>query len=423
MSRIKEKIDSIRKQLNLHNIKYYVNNDPLISDSEYDQLLRKLEQLEKENPVYFSNNSPTQRVGSHPLKNFQTVSHRVPMLSLSNAMNEEELKNFDNSIKKQLSLKQVNYMAEPKLDGTAVELVYENGIFVNGSTRGDGNNGEDITQNLKTIKGIPLKLNNGYKIPSLIEIRGEVYININDFKIMNSERTKKDMQPFANPRNCAAGSLRQLDSSITSRRPLRIFCYGLGATSGIEFKSQKEFLKILPKWGLPVNPLVKSGYGISFLLSYYKELEQKRYNLNYEIDGVVLKVNSISEQQKLGVRSRSPKWAIAGKLKSQQRTTIINSIVPSVGRTGAITPVAKLQPVKVGGVLTGEHGVGIEKRELMCEMFNNNDIQQQIKIKKTLDKNSLLNPGKVYPILRKCAEEGRVHVQRGKEKFPDIPRF
>ena len=243
----------------------------------------------------------------------------------------------------------VEYIAEPKLDGLAVELVYENGEFRYGSTRGDGSTGEDISQNLRTIRAIPLFLTGD--APSLLEVRGEVYITHNDFTKMNDERIKKEQQPFSNPRNCAAGSLRQLNSSITAQRPLRIYCYAPGVTEGISFKSQIEFLEHLPKWGFPVNPKIEIGDGIEFLMEYYEKAETFRQELEYDIDGVVFKVNSFAEQDELGIRSRSPRWAIAGKLKSQQVTTKILNIEPSVGRTGAVTPVAKLEPVSVGGVV------------------------------------------------------------------------
>ena len=343
-------IKFLRTKINHHNIQYYVHDDPIISDSEYDSLMQDLSRLEKENPNLITPDSPTQRVGAKPLTEFKSITHELPMLSLANAMNIDELKEFDKQIKKGLGQENdVEYMAEPKLDGLAVELVYENGIFSHGSTRGDGTTGEDITQNLKTIRGIPLVISNNP--PILLEIRGEVYIGHSDFKNMNKKRLEKQEAPFANPRNCAAGSLRQLDPLITSQRPLRIFCYAPGLIEGMKFESQKEFLNALPNWGFPVNPHVKIGSGVDFLIDYYENAEKLRESLEYDIDGVVFKVNSFQNQDELGVRSRSPRWAIAGKLKTQQVTTKILNIEPSVGRTGAITPVAKLEPVSVGGVL------------------------------------------------------------------------
>jgi DNA ligase (NAD+) len=344
------KIKLLRTKINRHDIQYYVHDDPVISDSEYDKLMQDLLRLEKENPNLITSDSPTQRVGTRPLTEFKNIMHKLSMLSLANAMNIDELKEFDKQIKKGLGQENdVEYVAEPKLDGLAVELVYENGILTHGSTRGDGTMGEDITQNLKTIRAIPLTINENP--PTLLEIRGEVYIGHSDFKKMNEKRLDENETPFANPRNCAAGSLRQLDPLITSQRPLRIFCYAPGLIEGMKFENQKEFLNALPDWGFPVNPHVKIGSGVDFLINYYENAEKLRDELEYDIDGVVFKVNSFQNQDELGVRSRSPRWAIAGKLKTQQVTTKILNIEPSVGRTGAITPVAKLEPVSVGGVL------------------------------------------------------------------------
>ena len=350
MMDILRQIQLLRTKINRHNIRYYVHDDPIISDMEYDELLHELIELEKEHPGLITPDSPTQRVGAKPLEEFQSVSHRITMLSLANAMNIDELIEFDIQVKKGLGTEtDVEYVAEPKMDGLAVELVYENGEFSYGSTRGDGTTGEDISQNLRTIRSIPLILNGN--VPVLLEVRGEVYITHNDFRKMNDNRMGKGQQPFANPRNCAAGSLRQLNPSITAKRPLRIYCYAPGVIEGASFKSQKEFLDHLPKWGFPVNPKIEIGMGIDFLMDYYQKAETFRENLKYDIDGVVFKVNSFAKQDELGIRSRSPRWAIAGKLKTQQVTTKILDIESSIGRTGAITPVAKLEPVSVGGVV------------------------------------------------------------------------
>jgi DNA ligase (NAD+) len=349
---ILRQIQNLRTEINRHNIRYYVHDDPIISDTEYDDLMRKLIKLEKDHPKLITENSPSQRVGVAPLRVFQTLPHRTQMLSLANAMNADEIIEFDVQVKKGLGLEtDVEYAAEPKLDGLAVELVYEKGEFIQGSTRGDGTTGENITHNLKTIRAIPLTLKDINPIPNLLEVRGEVYITHSDFKKLNNQRLHDGKQPFANPRNCAAGSLRQLDSSVTSKRPLRIFCYAPGVIDGITFYSQKELLETLPKWGLPVNPLISFGKGVEFLLEYYRKAEAFRNNLEYDIDGIVFKVNSFTQQDELGVRSRSPRWAIAGKLKAQQVTTKILNIEPSVGRTGAVTPIARLKPVSVGGVI------------------------------------------------------------------------
>ena len=345
----KKRIAELIQEIEKHNLHYYIEDNPLISDYEYDILLRELENLENKYPELVNPNSPTQRVGVKPAEGFLSIEHSIPMLSLSNAMSADEIIHFNQQITKALG-SDVEYVAEPKLDGVAVEVVYQNGEFAFGSTRGDGVIGEDISSNLKTIKSIPLRLYDGYKIPELLEIRGEVFIKKNDFKKLNSDRLKNEKSIFANPRNCASGSLRQLDPNITSKRPLVVNFYGSGIINGIKIESQYQFMNILPKWGFPVNPLVKKGYGIDFLLSYYEEMENIRQSLDYEIDGVVFKVNSFELQENLGSRSRSPRWAIAGKLKAEQATTTINDIITNVGRTGAITPVAKLDPVSVGGV-------------------------------------------------------------------------
>ena len=347
---IKKEIHKLKKELNQHNINYYVYDNPTISDSEYDQLLQKLENLENQSPELITSDSPTQRVGGAVLDSFSTIKHRLPMQSLSNAMNHSELELFNKQLLRLLNQSiDIEFVAEPKLDGLAVELVYEKGQFIGGSTRGDGIIGEDITENLKTIKSIPLLIHDN-SVPDILEVRGEVFINYNDFKKLNEKREKLGESLFANPRNCAAGSLRQLDSKITAQRPLRIYCYAPGYIEGINFDTQIDFLQQLPKWGFPVNPNVKLGKGIEFLKSYYNEAEEFRRQLDYDIDGVVFKVNSYVLQERLGTRSKSPRWAIAGKLKAQQATTIIEDIILSVGRTGAVTPVAKLNPVLVGGV-------------------------------------------------------------------------
>jgi len=351
MEFFKQKIDELRRKINEANYNYYVLDNPTISDAEYDRLMRELQELEKKYPELITSDSPTQRVGANPLTEFGTITHRVPLLSLDNAMNEAELLEFIQRVRKGLSTETVEFVAEPKIDGLAVELVYENGIFVSGSTRGDGVNGEDITQNLKTIRSIPLQLRSGkHPIPSLLEVRGEVYMDLNDFERLNEQQLAKGKPVFANPRNSAAGSLRQLDSRITATRPLNIFCYSLGSSEGISFKTHLEFLNILPRWGFRVNPLIQLCKTQDDMIGYYRSIETKRNTISYDIDGVVFKVNSIEQQQVLGIKSRSPRWAIAGKFKAKQEITRILDIEAGVGRTGAITPVAHLQPVRIGGV-------------------------------------------------------------------------
>jgi DNA ligase (NAD+) len=351
MQNAKQKINDLIAKINKHNIQYYANDNPLISDFEYDVLFKKLQKLELEYPECTVLDSPTKRIGTAPLSKFDQIEHSIPLLSLSNAMNQDELELFDTQMNKGLDNNKFEYVGEPKLDGLAVELVYENGYFTKGSTRGNGYIGEDITENLKTIKAIPLKIKSNHIIPDLVEIRGEVFIAHDDFRILNKKQLEEGKNIFANPRNCAAGSLRQLDSSVTARRPLRIYCYAPGLIKGIDIKSQIDFLKMLSNWGFPVNPEIKLGSGKDFLFSYYKHIETIRDSLKYDIDGIVFKINSYAQQNFLGDRSRSPRWAIAAKLKPTQATTIVENIILSVGRTGAITPVAKLTPINVGGVI------------------------------------------------------------------------
>ena len=304
----------------------------------------------QEYPELVENDSPTQRVGANPIDNFKTIKHRTPMLSLSNAMSNDELILFDGRMKKLLnSSNDIEYMAEPKLDGIGVELIYEGGIFTAGLTRGDGFEGEDITQNLRTIRSLPLKLL-GQEHPELLEIRGEVFIRKKDFKKLNKDQESNNSQLFANPRNAAAGSLRQLDPSITAKRPLSIYCYEPGISQGIEYKTHDDFLKNIADFGLPVNPLIEKIIGIKNIIRYHNNLEKIREKLEYEIDGTVFKLNNYNERKKVGSRSRSPRWAIAGKFKAQQATSIIKDIIIQVGRTGALTPVARVKPVFVSGV-------------------------------------------------------------------------
>ena len=347
---LREKVAELRRQIETANYNYYVLDNPTISDAEYDRLMRELEQLETTYPELRTPDSPTQRVGAQPLDEFQTVTHRIPMLSLDNAMDEGEIRDFAIRVQKSLPGETVQFVCEPKIDGLAVELVYENGIFVSGSTRGDGITGEDITQNLKTIRSIPLRLMPNLPIPTLLEVRGEVYMDKADFQRLNEQQLREGKPLFANPRNSAAGSVRQLDPQITAKRPLKIFCYALGTLEGYSFQTHYEFLTALPKWGFRVNPLIEIAKEVEGLIAYYHKIESIRDSMPYDIDGVVYKVDSLAQQAKLGIKSRSPRWAIAGKFKAQQEVTQIIAIEASVGRTGAITPVAHLQPVQIGGV-------------------------------------------------------------------------
>lgn len=350
-SDLSRKVKELRARINRANYEYYILDNPTISDAEYDRLMQELQAIETAHPELITPDSPTQRVGATPLTEFQTVTHRTPMISLDNAMNESEIRDFVHRIQKLLPGETIEFVAEPKIDGLAVELVYENGVLTAGSTRGDGVTGEDITQNLKTIRAIPLKLNSeSVAAPALIEIRGEVYMDKADFQQLNEQQALEGKPLFANPRNSAAGSLRQLDPRITARRPLKIFCYALGACEGLSFRTHWEFLQTLPKWGLRINPLIRFCQTVDDLLDYYRWIESQRNELPYDIDGVVFKVNSLAQQAALGLKARSPRWAIAAKFKAQQEVTQIRAIEASVGRTGAITPVAHLTPVQIGGV-------------------------------------------------------------------------
>ncbi|MFQ5864526.1 MAG: NAD-dependent DNA ligase LigA [bacterium] len=347
-----KKIEELREQLNYHNYRYYVLDDPEISDAEYDRLLRELQDLEKEFPDLITPDSPTQRVGAPPLEAFQTVSHTIPMLSLDNAFGDAEVREFDARVKRLLgSTEDVEYVIEPKIDGVAVELVYDNGIFTVGSTRGDGYVGEDITQNLKTIKSIPLRLiSREVPVPDKLEVRGEVYYSTSGFVKLNKEREAKGEPTFANPRNAAAGTLRQLDSNVTAQRPLDIFVHSMGEIIGYRCASHFEALNAFKKWGFRINPYIALCQGIEAVIEQCAKIGEIRETLDYEIDGAVIKVNSLELQARVGMRTRSPRWAIALKFEAKQETTQILDILAQVGRTGALTPVAIMKPVKIAGV-------------------------------------------------------------------------
>ena len=349
---IKKEILRLRQEIAKHNRHYYVLDDPLISDAEYDHLFRRLLDLEKQYPELASPDSPTQRVGAPPLEKFATVRHTLPMLSRNNANNQEEMEEFEERIRRFLKSSQpIEYVVEPKIDGVAVELVYDQGRFVVGSTRGDGINGEDITLNLKTIRSIPLTLHRESKrFPQRLEVRGEVFLSRTAFQRLNREREEEGQPVFANPRNAAAGSLKQLDSTITAKRPLDIFCHGMGEGTGASFTTHKQFLQVLKEWGLKPVSHIRICHSLKEIFAYHQEMEGRRDQLPYEIDGLVIKVNSLELQRRLGEIARSPRWAAAYKFKPRQATTRIIDIQAQVGRTGTLTPVASLEPVPVGGV-------------------------------------------------------------------------
>jgi len=346
------RLAELREQVARHAHRYYVLDDPQIADGEYDRLFRELLELEERFPQLVTPDSPSRRVGAAPLAAFATVEHRIPMLSLENAFSATDLADFEKGVRRFLSLPErepLAYMAEPKLDGLAVELVYEKGTLVQGSTRGDGQTGEEITVNLRTIAAIPLKLR-GEVIPELLEVRGEVIITTGGFKRLNEQRGAAGENLFANPRNAAAGSLRQLDSKITAARPLDFYAYGVGDPSGLPCNRQSEVLRFLAATGFKINPHVKSCPNLSAVTAHINHLATLRSRLDYEIDGMVVKVDDLGLQQRLGAKARSPRWAVAWKFPATQATTRLLEVRFQVGRTGAITPVAVLEPVGVGGV-------------------------------------------------------------------------
>jgi DNA ligase (NAD+) len=347
---IKQEIEKLVKDLNYHCYRYYVLDSPVISDEEYDQLYHRLKELE-ERYNYILPDSPTQRIGASPLDKFKKVKHTEPMLSLDNAFSYDEVKEFEKRVKRFLGTDAViEYTVEPKYDGLAIELTYRDGLLFRASTRGDGYEGEDVTQNIRTIKSMPLKIAEVSKVPAELDIRGEVYMDIEEFEALNREREQKGESVFANPRNAAAGSVRQLDSSITAARKLHLACYGIGTVKGIEFKSQLEFFKWLAKTRFPIPSVLKLGKGIDEVIHLIREIEEKRRTFPFETDGAVIKVNDFELQRLLGVKTREPRWAIAYKFPAHQGTTRIKDIISSVGRTGVITPIAMLEPVRIGGV-------------------------------------------------------------------------
>jgi len=346
-----KRVEELRSALDEHNYRYYVLDDPGIPDAEYDRLFRELQALEAEHPELESADSPTQRVGSSAETSFEEVVHRLPMLSLDNAFNEDELRDFDRRVRERLGTdKDVEYVCEPKLDGLAVSLHYEHGSLTRAATRGDGYAGEDITANIRTIPSVPLRLR-GSDVPDLVEVRGEVYMPLAGFEALNSRLENQGEKAFVNPRNAAAGSLRQKKSTVTARRPLEMCAYSVAVTDeSLLPDTQWEGLQQVRRWGFRINPEMRKAVGAAECLEAYEELLQKRGELPYEIDGIVFKVNRLEYQQTLGFVSRAPRWAIAQKFPAQEELTVVEDVEFQVGRTGAVTPVARLKPVFVGGV-------------------------------------------------------------------------
>jgi len=393
---IRKEALSLKRELTEHSYRYHAQDDPVISDIEYDKMLKRLIEIEEEFSELSSPDSPTKRVGAPPLDSFEKAVHSVPMLSLDNAFNDQDVLEFHKRILRLIGQEEtVTYIAEPKLDGVAVELRYENGTLVRAATRGDGVTGEVITQNVRTIGSVPLRLKEDrLKAPELLEVRGEVIIKKADFKKLNKTRLDNQESIFANPRNAAAGSLRQLDSKVTAKRPLDIFVYGTGLVQGLEFKSHSMLLEILKEFGLPVNPNIRAGLAIDKVLSAYKDLEAQREELPYEIDGMVIKVDEIEIQRQLGEKIKSPRWAIAYKFLAMQNTTTIKDIVVQVGRTGVLTPVAVLESVNIGGVMVSR-----------ATLHNEDEIRRKdIRIG---DKVLVMRAGDVIPKIVKIFEDER----------------
>jgi len=396
---IKNEAVKLQKELTQHSHNYHVLDDPEISDIEYDMMLKRLIEIEEEFPEYSCPDSPTKRVGAPPLDSFNQADHSIPMLSLDNAFKDEHILDFQKRVVKKLKKENILYTVEPKLDGVAIELRYEDGILVQATTRGDGITGEVITDNVRTIKTVPLKLSEDkIKAPLLLEVRGEVIIKHSDFERLNKTRLEKEQNIFANPRNAAAGSLRQLDSKITATRPLDIFVYGTGLVNGISFQTQAQMLQSLKSFGFPVNPNITPGVNITQVLESYKELESLRENLAYEIDGMVVKVDDIALQKQLGEKIKSPRWAIAWKFPAMEKTTIIDDIIIQVGRTGVLTPVAVLKPVKISGVMVSR-----------ATLHNEDEIKRKdIRIG---DKALVIRAGDVIPKIVKIIESHRDGTQ------------
>lgn len=345
--------EALRKILHHHNYRYFILDDPEISDAKYDRLMQELIEIESRFPELSTPDSPTRRVGSPPLDKFETIMHHVPMRSLDKGFDESDIIAFDHRVSRSLNtVEKIRYTVEPKVDGVAVALVYQNGMLVSGATRGDGYTGELITRNVKTIGSIPLVLqaHEEIDIPEFIDVRGEIYMNVSDFRNLNQMRLAQGFPVFANPRNASAGSLRQLDSTITAQRPLKMFVYGVGRTDLLGVSSHAQTIGRLQKLGFPVNPHLAATITVEEVVDFFRQMDEMRKTLDYEIDGIVVKVDRYAYQERLGNTSRSPRWAIAVKFKAMQEQTRVQDIIVQVGRTGAVTPVAVLEPVSIGGV-------------------------------------------------------------------------
>jgi len=402
--KIKRRVEELRGQIHYHDYKYYVENNPEISDYEYDQLMRELKELEEKYPSLRSPTSPTQRVGGEPVEGFPTVEHRLLMLSLDNTYSEEEVREFEARLHRELPGEDFEYVVELKIDGVSISLIYEDGEFARGSTRGDGRRGDEITSNLKTIRAIPLKLRK--RVPGRLEVRGEVYMTVSGFRRVNKEREEAGETLFANPRNAAAGSLKLLDPKITSQRPLDSFIYSLTESTSVRIPpTHFESLGLLKEWGFKVNPYIKLCRNIQEVIDWCNVWERRRESLDYEVDGMVIKVNSIPQQMRLGFTSKSPRWAIAYKFPAKQATTKIRDIIVQVGRTGALTPVAILEPTPLAGTTISR-----------ATLHNEDEIRRKdVRIGDTV---ILEKGGDVIPQVVKVVEGKRT----GKERKFSIPR-
>lgn len=404
MDPIRRRMAELAAEIAHHNRRYYQMDDPEISDAAYDALMRELQALEAALPDLAAADSPTRRVGAPPLEKFGAVRHRTPMLSLANAFSEADIQAFGERLHRLLGddASRLRFIVEPKLDGVAVGLTYAGAALVTGATRGDGLTGEDVTANIRTIADIPLRLDSGAgrPLPEFLEVRGEVYLERAAFEGMNRRRLRAGESPFANPRNAAAGSLRQLDSRITARRPLRMFCYAVGAVEGLPpFRSHAEVLEALRGWGFPVNPEIGAARDLPECIAAYRRIGAVRTSLPYEIDGVVIKVDDLVLQERLGAVSRSPRWAIACKFDALQETTVVRDILVQVGRTGVLTPVAVMAPVQVGGVTVSR-----------ATLHNEDDIRRKdIRIGDTV---LIQRAGDVIPEVVKVIESRRTGVER-----------
>ncbi|MFC1645718.1 NAD-dependent DNA ligase LigA, partial [Candidatus Omnitrophota bacterium] len=399
----KKKIEKLREKIIHHDMRYYVLNQPEISDKEYDDLLRKLRDSEKLYPEYITPDSPTQRVSGEALKEFKTARHRQRMLSLDNTYSIDELRDWEERVYKGLGSQKVEYVAELKIDGVSSNLTYIDGYLNIGATRGDGQTGEDATLNLRTIRAIPLRLQ-AEEVPKSIEIRGEVYMEKKYLDMLNKERAKNNETLFANPRNAAAGSLKLLDARIVAKRHLNFFAHSLGSLEGKVFKSQWEFLEVIKSWGIRTNPHIFLCKDLEEVIELSQEWEEKRDKLEYEIDGMVIKVNSLEQQRLLGTTLKSPRWAVAYKFAAHQATTRLIDVIVQVGRTGVLTPVAMLKPVECGGVKISRATLhNFDEIERLCVRVGDRVIVERA--------------GEVIPKIVKAVDS----VRSGKEKIFKIP--